>query len=162
MTLKVIVIRKGPIALTKSEANKMKAETMGHIAGQWDVRFRPSKFTAAGARKWNYAKRRTKNIRTGKINRDSRGKPRAPDARPLVWTRQSLSLSKTHTIYSSRSRSRVTYPIRIFNRNKKINLADEFRRVNPADERQLGGDGEKFLRRKFKRGKKNAIVFSIR
>jgi len=169
VTLRFKITPKGLTPAIKArQRQKLIAATLSIVAVRWHDRHSQFKFTPAAARKYNYAARRTKNVRTGRILRKRAGRVAiAPNGNPLTWTGRSKALARIRRIRANSKRSSVNSPIRVFNfkppGNKALGqpgrtMRDEYTRVLPSEERQLGKDGERWLRRQFQSGKRNITV----
>lgn len=153
--------------ISRDDIIRLKTSTMLSIAKAWHKRYSQFKFTTAAARKYNYTKRKTKDIRTGEVRRVKRGKFKgrrlAPTGLPLVWTGETRGLAKITTYKASSRKSKVTSPINKLNFRPKgaypnLNMRREYTRVLPSEERRLGKDAEKHMRSLFDRKKKNIRV----
>lgn len=146
-----------------SSIRRLKKAAMGIVAVRWHDTYSQFKFTPAAAAKYHYTERKTKHVRTGKIKRDKRGRPRAPSGNPLEWTGRSRALAHRRRVKANSKRSSVTSPIRAFNfrsekANAGLNMMREYKQVLPAEERVLAKAAERFMRRQFKSGKRNIQV----
>lgn len=161
-----IVIKIEPVGLVPktslSKIRRLKTVALKVIARSWHQRYSAGKFTAAGARKYNYGRRKTKEVRTGKIKRGKGGRKLAPSGLPLVWKGDTRSKAKTRKIGGNSKRSYVTSPIQKLNfkppGNRALNMRREYTTVLKSEQRVLGRDGEKFIRRQFSKNKKNVAV----
>lgn len=143
------VTYKGLPKLEKKFENMLVQDTMRYIAFMWWRDFRPLHFTTAGARRYHYAARKTKNVFTGQPKRKKSGKPRAPDGRPLVWTGESMRSSQQKRIDSKPKWSSVVMPVRKLNfkpkGNKTLNMPGELKKVLKSEITTLEKEGTKYL-----------------
>ena len=152
--------------ITPAQIAQLQTDGMAALAYGWHASYSPGKFTPAGARKYNYTKRRTKEVRTGRIKKSKSGRKLAPNGNPLVWTGRSRSLAKSKTVRASPTLSSVTSPIRAFNFKPKgaypgLNMRFEYKRVLQDEQQRLGKGAERVLRDRFSKSKKNInVIFS--
>jgi len=167
MTFSINVTAKGLVPkISSSQINGLLTAGMKTLAVNWHAEYSQFKFTPAAARKYGYTKRRTKEVRTGKIKRGKRGGALAPNGNPLTWTGASRLLAKQKTFRASSVESSVTSPIRAFNFKPKgawpgLDMRKEYKTVLPGEQRSLGRKAEKALRNLFSKNKKNInVIFS--
>jgi hypothetical protein len=164
MALEIKIEAKGLTPKTsKSQIRTLKTVALKIIAKSWHDRYAAKKFTPAAAAKYNYAKRLSKEVRTGRITKIGRrmGKKGPISGAPLVWTgdtRSRVTNAKNHITGNSK-RSYAKYSARKLNfRPRGINMRAEFTRVLKAEQKVIGRDGEKWIRQQFSKGKKNISV----
>jgi hypothetical protein len=147
------VTTRGLPRLPKRYQNALIAKTMRGMAFGWWARYRPGHFTKAGARKYNYGKRHTKDVRRGRVKRTRGGRPRAPSGLPLVWSGRSLGLSQQKRLKGTPKKSHVTMPVRAFNfrppKNPQLNMRKEFTTVLTAERKNLERKGAKDLEQRL-------------
>lgn len=133
------------VAVGRGEMSRMIAETLSYIANQWHHRYYEGHFTAEGARKYRYGRRFTKDVTTGTVKRRKSGKPKAPDARPLVWSGRSLQRGRNYRVdvrvSEGRPVARVVMPVNALNihprHNPSLRMRDELTTVLPSEIRTL-------------------------
>jgi hypothetical protein len=163
MPLIITVKNRGIPQLKKKYLNVLIAKALGHIAFLWWKDIRPIHFTGAGARKYRYTRRATKDVFTETIKRKKKGKPRSPSGKPLVWSGRSFELSKQKRIKSTSKRSSVTMPVRAFNRrpprNKQLRMNEEFARILASETKSLEKQGSADLQKRLlKYGIKSSVT----
>ena len=158
MPLGYKIIRRKHSAMKQKDIYKELRLSMERIGQDWWSTAHTFKFTPAAARRYNYAERFTKRVRTGRIRLDNRGRPRAPSGNPLEWSGISKALAKSRKIRATRHRARVTVPIRIFNRvtrgrhpkNPKLDLPSEWKAVTQTELRGLSFREQKRLQARLR------------
>lgn len=154
------VTYKGSPKISKKDIREFKKRTNQVIALHWHRTIMFSHFTPAGARKYSYARRKTKEVTTGRIREDAKGRKLAPSGNPLEWSGTSKRLARHPSLRKVTSKqARLTYPIKAFNfRPGGINMTEEFRRITKADEKAISKEGQKFLLKKLRRINKTVRV----
>jgi len=147
--------------LKQKHINDIKKEAMWDVAFSWHQDFRPLHFTTIGARRYGMGERRTKFIRLGTVRKSRTGRPLAPSGLPLTWTRRSLMYSRIANIKATRNGSRVTSPIRTFNRptrNPKVNMRRDYTTVIPVETRKLQVVGARTARNKLRTNRARVVL----
>lgn len=162
MPLKITVQKDALVpGMTSSQITDLYRQGLLHIARSWHASYSAFKFTSAAARKYNYAERRTKEIRRGrpKLSKKTR-KPMAPNGLPLVWTGRTRATAKSSTTFGARGRvSWASAPLSVLNfKPGGIPMRYEYTLVLPSEQRLLGRAAEQMLRRRFERGKRGVNV----
>ena len=154
---------------TARERQTMVRSTMYEIAYNWHADYSAGHFTPAGARKYGYKRRKSKNIFTGTIKTKGVSpshRPKSGD--PLVWTGDTKEAAKTRTIKASFRKSSVSHPsMGHLNRYvpkgfRRGQLRYEYTRVLNKEENELAKSAERSLRDRFTRNKKNVRVSTFR
>lgn len=155
--------------LRKADIRAAKKAAMWDVANQWHIQFKDLHFTPRGARRYRYAPRLTKFITQGlvRFKKGPKGRrvPMAPSGDPLVWSGRSKVLSVAKMIIAKSTWSRVTSPIRSFNRptigNPRMppgTMVKEYRRIVPAEWRVLNKVASNSVARELKISKRRVVV----
>ena len=117
MAIFISIQQKGLVPkVSRSQIRSISTAAMRQIATSWHARYSAGKFTTTAARKYNYHKRRTKEIRTGKLFKSGK-RLGAISGLPLVWSGESRQRAQRPTrILADSVKSSVSYSIRAFNR----------------------------------------------
>lgn len=131
----LITVREtGPTpGMMRREFNRHVAEAHAHMGAHWHRVMRPEHFTHRGAAKYGYTQR------TGKHQR--RKLRRFGHTYPLVFTGESRRLSGIMDIRATSRGVRVVMRTRALNFRPKGwtgTMADELRKVTPAEQSELG------------------------
>lgn len=145
----------GAAAATDKDRAKMRVHVMRWFVEDWHENLRPLHFTNEGARRYSYGRRHTKEVRTGQVKRDKKGRALAPTGRPLVWSGTSEQLAKIANFTAKETSSKVTMPVRAFNwkppGNPTLNMRWEFTQVPKSElgvqEKQASVRLERMVRR---------------
>ena len=131
----------GGIGLPRRELQRHEKLTMSRVARKWHKDNAARHFTTSGARRYDYGRRRTKNVRTGQVFKTRRGRPRAPSGLPLVWTGNTRTRAKVVFVRATSKRSSASMPIGKLNfrppGNPGLNMADEMKRVTRPERDKL-------------------------
>ena len=164
MPFKLQVTYRGLPRIKASDVNAMKRRAMAEVARTWHDDFASKKFTTAAARRYNYAPRFTKNVRTGQIKKSKKGRPLAPSGLPLVWSSRSRALQKVRRIKSTANKGVVSDGIRQFNVRRspkshpRLDMLKEYQKILPSEERTLALVARRVVREGFKKHKKRVQV----
>ncbi len=155
MGVKFEVKWEGASRLKKGQLKAIKKKVMEGFGNNWYTSFKNKHFTTAGAKRYNYGVRKTKNVRTGLVYKDKHHQKLAPSPLPLVWSGRSRNLSRTRTVKANSQRVDVSMPVRAFNfippGNKQLRMRAEFTRVIPSEIANLTKRAQRDLARAFSR-----------
>lgn len=118
--------------MRQSDAKKNVKAGWARMAAEWHKKYRRVHFTQRAYTKYNYTPR---SKRYNRLKKKHLG-----HTLPLVRTGTSRNLSESKTVFATHRGSRVTMPIRIFNRrpkNSAVNMRDEFTRVINDEQNDL-------------------------
>jgi hypothetical protein len=165
MPLKIAIEQEGLIPkIGKRRIQQIKREALLHMAKRWHSRFHKDHFTAEGARKYHYRRRKTKDIQQGRIKKRSKKKyPGLTSGLPLVWTGATRGTAQSSTTFKSTyKQSHATAPLYTLNfKPGGINMRKEYTTVLQGEANKLAYDGQQNMRSHFRRKKKNISIRSI-
>ena len=158
MTISAIRIStQGAGRMPRRELQLHEKITMSRIARKWHGDYAHKHFTVAGARRYQYGRRLTKNVRTGQVFTDRRGRRRAPSGLPLVWSGDTRRRARIVFVKASSKRSSASMPVGKLNfrppGNPRLNMAQEMRTVTRAERDRLQNFGVRDVARRLGRSR---------
>jgi len=146
---------------TQRHLNSAVRSTWEHVGRFWHRMFRPKHFTEAGAREYGYIARKGERMVQSRAKGwagtyVARKKREKGHNLPLVWSGDTRELSRQHREKAAATRKRsyvkVIMPVRGLNRKhpkSQINMAEEMRRISPAEDAVLTREHEDALLRRL-------------